>query len=277
MSGDLFALSPRILERSYLGGLDLNKKLEAFQLISSIGWLSEQPADFRDHLLTEASVRIFPPGKMLFEAGAPVHALVGIASGSVELLLEHPQLNLHAFHIGKRGAWFGEHVALGLPTWKMSARVRTETCAVAVSKQAIKGMIGHRPEYLKNFGLLSHLHVRECSKVIVELLQQDSFFKVCARLTTLAVAHAADASDTSGGLRNIEVPITHDELSAICGISRRTLERILVELKAAGAIKVTYGAIVIPSSQKLGKITSGDRALIRKSAPVWPVDIAAAE
>lgn len=250
----------------------MNKKQDAFEQISNVGWLSKQPAEFRCWLLDEANVRIFEPGKMLFQSGTPVHSLLGLVSGSAEVWLDHPQLNPLAFHVAIGGAWFGEHIALGLRTWKMSAQAKTETCVVAVPQRAIKAMIHEDPICLKYFGLLSHLHMRECTKVIVELLQQDSFSKVCARLMTLGATHAR--GNRTGA---VKIPIIHDELAALCGISRRTLGRILVELKQTGAIKVQYSTITILDLNQLGTIAAGSRTSRPKPQTFSLANIAAAE
>jgi CRP-like cAMP-binding protein len=260
-----------------LGELHLLKKLEASELVSRVGWLAKQPADFRAHLFSEASVRIFSSGKMLCESGTPAHALIGLVSGSAEVWLDHPQLNPYAFHVGGAGAWFGEQIALGLPSWKISVQARSQVCAITVPQRVIKTMIKENPVYLKYFGLLSHLHMRECSKVIVELLQQDAFSRICARLMTLGMAYAHGDLQTINGHKSIEIPITHEEFSVLCGISRRTLSRILSELKQAEAINMNYRTITILNLKLLGKIVARDRPPRSKMTPRPAINVMATE
>ena len=241
-------------------------------MFSRVGWLANQPADFRAHLLAQARLKILQPGSWLFENGAPLHSLIGLVSGSVEVWLNHPQLNPHAFHIGTGGAWFGEHIAFGMKSWKMSAQAKAETCVAFVPLREIKNMIHENPIYLKYFGLLSHLHMRECSKTIVELIQQDSFSKVCARLMTLGATRVREC-----GHGTIEIPMTHDELAALCGVSRRTLGRIFVELKQMGTIEVGYSTITILDLDRLGMAATGDRTPRPKPQSIAFSNIAAAE
>jgi len=52
--------------------------------------------------------------------------------------------------------------------------------------------------------------------------------------------------------------VTHDELAGLCGMSRKTLGRILGELKQAGAIEINYGSIAILDLKLLGDIAADD-------------------
>jgi DNA-binding IclR family transcriptional regulator len=59
----------------------------------------------------------------------------------------------------------------------------------------------------------------------------------------------------------IDVAITHDELASLCGMSRKTLSRILGDLKETGAIELSYGAVTILDLKLLGAIAAGDREI----------------
>lgn len=226
---------------------------QAFEAISIEGWLAEQPSDFRYRLLKKASVRTYEPGQMLFEIGDAVHALVGLVSGSVEVWLHHPVLNRQLLHIAKPGLWFGEQIAYGLDKRSNSVRAKTPVKVIAVPRDAIDAMVTEDPLCLKNFGRLSASHIVSCMRGITELLVQDSFAKVCVRLITLGVAYSL-----SNYGKPIELPITNGELAGLCGISRKTVNRILGDLKKAGAINSRYGAVTILSLKLLSEIAAND-------------------
>jgi len=230
------------------------KKSEAFETVSSLGWLSKQPTAFQTRLLGDARVRSFGPGQVLFEAGDPAHSLVGLTSGTFEVALDHPQFRLQLVHIARPGTWLGQATAYGNQrTRSVSVRAKTKSSAIVISRQKIEAMIKEDPLCLRYFALLSELHLHECLRAIAELSQRDSFCKVCARLISLGVSLVRGSN-----AKTIEIPVTHDEFASLCGISRKTLERVLVELKQMGVINIHYRAITILDLRGLSAIAAGD-------------------
>ncbi|MEH2528448.1 MULTISPECIES: Crp/Fnr family transcriptional regulator [unclassified Bradyrhizobium] len=230
------------------------KKSEAFEIVSSLGWLSKQPIAFRTRLASDARVRSFEPAQVLFEAGDPAHSLIGLASGTLEVSLDHPQFHLQLVHIARPGTWLGQATAYGSQrTRSVSVRAKTKSSAIVISRQKIEAMIEEDPLCLRYFALLSELHLHECLRAIAELSQRDSFCKVCARLISLGVSYVRGSN-----ARIIEIPVSHDEFASLCGISRKTLERVLGELKQNSVIDVHYRSITILDLKKLSAIAAGD-------------------
>ena len=89
------------------------KKQDAFDAMRRQGWLSNQPDEFCTRLLTDANVRAFEPGQVVFNAADDAHSLVGVASGTLEVFVDHPQLHEQLLHISRPGTWFGQRVAYG--------------------------------------------------------------------------------------------------------------------------------------------------------------------
>ncbi len=230
------------------------KKQDAFDAMRRQGWLANQPDEFCTRLLTDANVRAFEPGQVVFNAADDAHSLVGVASGSLEVFVYHPQLHEQLLHISRPGTWFGQRVAYGASQRRsVSVRARTRTSAVVIPRQKIEAMIKEEPLCLKYFALLSELHLQECLTVIVELSQRDSFSKVCTRLISLGISLVR-----GGNAATIEIPVTHDEFAGLCGISRKTLSRVLNELKQAGVVDVHYRSITILDVKLLSAIAAGD-------------------
>jgi CRP-like cAMP-binding protein len=222
------------------------KKQDAFDAMRRQGWLSNQPDEFCTRLLTDANVRALEPGQVVFNAADGAHSLVGVASGTLEVFVDHPQLHEQLLHISRPGAWFGQRVAYG-------GSQRRSVSAVVIARQKIEAMIKEEPLCLRYFALLSELHLQESLTAIVELSQRDSFSKVCTRLISLGISLVRGCNAAI-----IEIPVTHDEFASLCGISRKTLSRALNELKQAGAIDVHYRSITILDVKLLSAIAAGD-------------------
>ena len=101
---------------------------------------------------------------------------------------------------------------------------------------------------------MPELHLEECFTAIVELSQRDSFSKVCARLISLSLSYVR-----GGKAATIEIPMTHDEFASLCGISRKTLGRVLTELEKTGVVEAKYRSITILDQKELSAIAAGDR------------------
>ena len=232
-------------------------KQDALESLCRQGWLSKQPVAFRARLLKEASLRSLVPGQILFEAGDPVQSLIGVASGTFEVSLDHPQLQTQLLHIARPGAWFGQRAAYGdLRTRSVSIRAKVRSLAVVITRQKIEVIIQEDPIRLRSFALLSELHLEESMTAIVELSQRDTFQRACARLISLGVSHVRGSR-----IRTIEIPVTQDEFAGLCGISRKTLGRVLGKLKQAEVIEVHYRSIKILDLEKLSVIAAGDVTL----------------
>jgi len=230
------------------------KKSEAFETLSNLGWLSKEPDVFRTRLLNDARVQSFEPGQVVFEVGDPAHSLIGLAAGTFEVSVEHPHFHLQLLLVARPGAWLGQAAAYGSDRRRsVSVRAKTKSSTIVVSRQKIEAMIKEDPLSLRSFAHLSELHLRESVRTIIELSQRNSFSKVCARLFSLGVSlvHGGNTSP-------IEIPVTHDEFASLCGISRKTLERVLTELKQNSVIDVHYRSITILDLKKLGAIAAGD-------------------
>jgi len=230
------------------------QKSEACEVLCSRGWLAEQPTAFRTRLLSDGRVRTFEPGQALFETGEPAHSLIGLASGTLEVSLDHPQFHQQLFYIARPGAWSGQKAAYGSDRARsVSIRAKTRSSVIAISRRKIETMIEEDPACLRSFALLSELHLQESLRAIVELSQQDSFYKVRARLISLGLSYVRGSN-----ARTIEIPVTHNEFAGLCGVSRKTLERVLSELKQIGVIDVHYRSITILDLKKLSAIAAGD-------------------
>ncbi|WP_213804371.1 Crp/Fnr family transcriptional regulator [Granulicella sp. dw_53] len=70
---------------------------------------------------------------------------------------------------------------------------------------------------------------------------------------TRAGRAAAEAGDVEGPLR-FRMPLTHEELGHMAGISRETATRALTKMKAEGLIEIEGERIVLPSPEKLERL-----------------------
>jgi len=132
-------------------------------------------------------------------------------------------------------------------------RTDLDSIVVRTSFDQRDAMIEEDPFCLRSFALISELHLEESMRIIVELSQRNSFRKVCARLVSLGLSLVHGINT-----QMIEIPVTHDEFASLCGTSRKTLERVLSELKQMLVIDIRYRSITILDLKNLSEIAAGD-------------------
>jgi CRP/FNR family cyclic AMP-dependent transcriptional regulator len=232
-------------------GISMIERDQAIQIVSSQGWLSEQPTEFRRRFLKHATLQHYDAGQTVFEAGDIVADVLGLVDGALEIYFTHPHLGRGLIHIAVRGIWVGEQLAYGLDRRVTTLRAKIPTSVLCVPAEDVELMLAEDPYRLKSFGRLTETHITECLKIIQELLHNNSLIRVSARLITLSVAH------TRGALSGpISLPISQDELAALCGLSRKITRRVLGVLSELRVISVKSSSIEILDLQGLGEISS---------------------
>jgi len=101
------------------------------------------------------------------------------------------------------------------------------------------------------------LHLRDALQLIEELMSFGLQARVAMRLHWIANQHC------TGRQEKIELDIAQSDLALMVGVSRQTINRVLGELEAFGAIKTKYGSITVNSLKKLQDFA----AHASKSAP----------
>ena len=236
-------------------------KREAFGILTSQGWLSEQPKAFQNRLLIDAVVREYEASRILFDAGEPKTGMIALARGTLAMYWDHPQLGQYIFDVARPVMWLGEGIAFGLPHRVISVQVRTTATVVHVSRQSIDALVLESPLMLRSFGLLSSTHVSELLKMVGELLYQDPYTRVAARIASMGHAYVAAPAN-----KHISLQVTQDDLASLCNLSRKTLNRVLGSLKQRGALEPGYGSITVINMSKLCEIAAGqERAGLARS------------
>lgn len=226
-------------------------KAQAFEVVSTQGWLSSLPEHFRKRFLAQASVKTVEADTVLFEAGDFNSSVIGLVDGILAISWDHPQLHRHLIHFARPGFWIGDGLAYGLPTRLVSARTKTKACLVSLPRKRAEDLIAEDPRCIAYFGQLTMLHVEACLKIIGELMYRDPFVRVSARLVTMCDSHSAARPRGS-----LTLNITQDELAKLSNMSRKSLNRALATLRAAGAVEPHYGYVTVLDLEKLIDVAS---------------------
>jgi CRP/FNR family transcriptional regulator, cyclic AMP receptor protein len=206
--------------------------------LDHVGWLAEQPKDFRDWVAKVARWRHFDVGQFVYLAGDEPDGLYGVASGGVEitfpLVVSEPIVIYHA----QVGFWIGESADLSEAPRLVSLMASTECRILHVPRPAIQRLLSDTPQYWKSFYALSHLNSALMLNLLAEALSLSVRARACRRLLQLT------SNET-------EVELTQDHLAKMLGLARSTVRSQLADLAAHGAIEMGYGRMRVLSRDVL--------------------------
>jgi CRP-like cAMP-binding protein len=211
-----------------------NSSTKALDLapLDRVGWLAEQPPEFREWAARCGRWRQYAAGQFIYHAGDAADGLYGLAAGGLELtfplLAEEPVM----VHRAEIGFWIGDNAELAETPRVVSLRAVTPSRLLHLSTSAIRTLLTEHPNHWRAFYRLSARNVSMAVTFLSEALALTVRARVCRRLLLLA----------AGGR---EADITQDDLGRLVGAPRTTLRRCLAELAECGAVELRYRRVGI--------------------------------
>jgi CRP-like cAMP-binding protein len=208
--------------------------------LDRVGWLAEQPPDFRDFVAREGRWRRYPAGAFLYHAGDAADGLYGLGDGALDvtfpLVAEEP-VTVHRAEIG---FWIGDNAEFAEAPRMVSVTAARDSRILHVPSRAVRRLLAERPEHWRAFYRLSARNTETAVRLLSEALSLTVRARVCRRLLRLA-GEGRDAA------------ITQADLAALVGVTRSTLKRALASLGEAGAIEQRYGGVRVLDAAVLAR------------------------
>lgn len=200
--------------------------------LDGIGWLAEQPEDFREWAESVGRWKTYRPGQFVYHAGDRPDGAYGLASGGLQvtfpLVAEEPVIVYRA----EIGFWIGDAAELASEPRLVTVMAAEQTRLFHLPSSAIKILLANSPDHWRCFYRLSMNNFR----LSVSLLAEALALTVRARVSRRLLGIAGDDSNAA---------ITQDELSKLLGVTRPTIRRCLAELEKLGAIETRYRKVRI--------------------------------
>ncbi len=209
--------------------------------------LADLPAEDVRELLSIARRRTFEKGEVVFHRDDPAESLHLIVRGRFAARVTTPLGDSVLLEVLGPGQAFGE-VALLLPGARRSATISAledgETRSVLRDDFARlqKSHPGVKDVLLR---LLAE-QVRRASDRIVEAHYVDAETRVRRRVCELAETY-------SGAGERTVVPLTQEDLAAMAGTSRATVNRVLREEEKRGTVALQRGRVTVLDTAELGR------------------------
>ncbi len=202
--------------------------------LDQVGWLCEQPQEFRDWVSKVARWRHFHRDQFIYLAGDKPDGLYGVASGGIEISFPLMASEPIVIYRAQVGFWIGDSADLSEGSRLVSLMASTDCRILHIPRHAVQRLLADTPQYWKSFYQLSHLNSATTLNLLAEALSLSVRARACRRLLQLTT-------------NDEEVELTQDHLAKMLGLARSTVRSQLSELAAHGAIKIGYGKMRVVS------------------------------
>ncbi len=197
------------------------------QPLDTVGWLAQQPADFREWAENIGRWKSFDSGQFVYHAGDKSDGAYGLAEGGLQitfpLVADEPVIVYRA----EVGFWIGDAAELSSEPRLVTVMAAAKTRLLHLPSSAIRILLANKPEQWRCFYRLSMSNFRLTLTQLAEALALTVRARACRRLLGIAGP-------------NGDAEITQDELAKLLGVTRPTIRRCLQELQELGAIETHY-------------------------------------
>ncbi|EPL10091.1 Crp/Fnr family transcriptional regulator [Pseudomonas sp. CF150] len=202
-------------------------------------WFSHLPPDLQRSLLEAARLRVLTAGQYLFKRGDPPCGVYAVLEGTVRISAVSAQGKEAVLSLVETPYWFGEICLFdNLP--RTHDALATGPCRLLqVPQAAMLGILEQRPLFWREMALLMS-HKLRLSLINIE---QISLMPASVRLAHRLLMIAQGYGEVEQARRVLQLP--QEDLAAMLGLSRQTINSLLKALEQQGIIGLSYGAIEI--------------------------------
>lgn len=213
--------------------------------------LSSIPNDLADVILSDAQVRSFRHGQMIFSHGDIATSIFIVIDGWVKLFRVTPNGAEAVMGVFTQGRSFGEAAAFKGDTYPVSAEAVTDAKVIQVSASKLLDLMQARPEVCTAVLASTFAHLHGLVSQIEQLKAQTGAQRVAEFLMTLA--------DCEQGKCSVTLPYDKALIAGRLGMKPESLSRAFVKLRSVG-VTVNRSSADIENLEDLADYAEGDPA-----------------
>lgn len=209
-------------------------------------WCQALPAALREALLAQAQLRRLAHGERLFARGDPPDGLYCVASGAMRITGTAESGKEALLAIAEPPQWFGEIALFDRQPRTHDAWAEGGTTLLHIPQGTLIALLEKEPAYWREFALLLTQKLR----VAFAMLEDATLLSASGRLVRRLIAIAEGYGEWKDRSRRV-IHVPQEQLGLMLALSRQTVNQILRQLEAQGAVRVERGAIEILDIEKL--------------------------
>jgi CRP-like cAMP-binding protein len=208
-------------------------------------WFNHLPPDLQRSLLGAARLRSLTAGQFLFKRGDPPCGLYAVLEGAVRISAVSAQGKEAVLSLVETPYWFGEICLFDNLPRTHDALAMGACTLLQVPQAAMLGILEQHPVFWRDMALLMS-HKLRLSLINIE---QISLMPASVRLAHRLLMIAQGYGEIEPARRVLQLP--QEDLAAMLGLSRQTINSLLKALEQQGIIGLSYGAIEVLDLQGL--------------------------
>ncbi len=215
--------------------------------------LAGVPPSFIERVVREGRVQVFAPGEMLSRVGEPADYWF-LTHGSTRVYYASPsgfQVTVKIFRAP--AAWAEMEVLTDHPHIEDCVAVDRAT-VVRLPRPLFERLLLDCPRFMYN------VLYDTCARFLISAQHERAlaFMKVPERLAYLLLAYVRIYGVPVEGGIAIRVPLSQTGLARGLGVTTRSVERALAELKEAEIVRKSGGRYIVCDVERLAKLTGED-------------------
>ncbi|MCF1709759.1 Crp/Fnr family transcriptional regulator [Tabrizicola sp. J26] len=222
------------------------------RVFAARGWLSEQPAAFREMFVREGVQVEVRAGNCVFRRDDVSNGLYGIISGAMGVEGGHRRHSPLLGHVFRAGEWFGIKAVLHGGPRELTYRAIEPARLLYLSRTRLVPMMQADPDVAVRVGQLAEIGNRLGSWIARDLLTPDAGRRLAAVLFRVLGAGEVTPDDPAG------FRLTHQQIGEMANLSRHHVGRKLAAFEAAGWIACGYNRIRLRDPEGLAAFAYDD-------------------
>ena len=200
----------------------------------------------RRQLLDAAHRHGYGAREAIFHLGEDGDTLLLVEHGRVAVQVATPGGDTATLALFGPGELFGELAVLDeIEPRSATAIALEETTVLSFHRDVVDRLRRAHREVDDFLVQLLAERLRRTSQLLVEALYLPAEPRVQRRVTELVEAYASDH-------REVEVPLTQDEIAQLAGTSRATVNKVLRAAEDRGLVIIKRGRIIVPVPERIG-------------------------
>lgn len=221
----------------------------ARRLLTTKGWLADQPEDLRRQILSAAHIMERQPGEYVYAMGDAPAGIYALTSGRLKFVNYLSSGREVGTWITEPVDWFGEVSMFDRLPRLQSTIALDRSVILHLPAPAFEAIVAACPAFWRNFGLILSGHLRTAMRFLEDVAAEASHIRV-GRLLVMMAAGESEREVTAG----VVVEVSQDQLASTTGLSRQSANKALKRLEADGLVERRYGAVILTDPARLAAL-----------------------
>lgn len=218
---------------------------EAKTIVTTRGWLSLTPEEFRRAVISRVSLQSYQAGDSIYSVGDPPGGMYGLAAGSVKIASAPGERGPYFAQIMTPGHWSGYGPAIAGCNRIVGLSAGRDCQVLFLPLRAINEITTRDPVSWRYIAGLSLSDTQLALGAMDDLTIRDEFHRCIAILLRTGGLRHVNGNTNGNHSEPVRVDVNQIELAHMCNLSRSALGGFLRRLEAEGEIEIGYGQIAI--------------------------------